>query len=190
MFIGYIRHADDETSLDNQKQQLANAGCTKVFEDVLPLSRRRSQPGLKQALATARHGDVLVVTRLSTLSYSLKHLTKVMGQMQSEGIGFIALHDGIDTRGPGGAAYFQLLPVLTTFHRESASERSRCSVAKARENGADHGRPPKLTTEQKKEIVRRLEKGETQARLARDFGVSTATISRVNKGLELRDAPT
>ncbi|MBA4173807.1 MAG: DNA-invertase [Hyphomicrobium sp.] len=182
MLIGYIRHADNETSLDNQKQQLANAGCTKFFDDVLPLSRRRSQPGLKQALAATRHGDVLVVTRLSTLSYSLKHLTKVMAQLQSEGLGFIALEDGIDTRDPGGKAYFQLLPVLTAFHRESASERSRCSVAKARAGGADHGRPPKLTTEQKREIVRRLKKGDTQARLALDFGVSRATISRVQTG--------
>lgn len=188
MLIGYIRHADDETSFDNQQKQLADAGCTNFFEDVLPLSRRRTQPGLKKALAAARHGDVLVVTRLSTLSYSLKHLTKVMAQLQSENIGFVALEDGIDTRAPGGAAYFQLLPVLTAFHREAASERSRCSVAKARENRADHGRPPKLTNKQKKEIVRRLDRGETQARLARDFGVSTATISRVHNSPEPRRA--
>lgn len=184
MLIGYIRHADGNNSFNDQKQQLANAGCMKFFEDAPPLSRRRSQPGLKKAIAAARHGDVLVVTRLSRLSYSLKHLTAVTGQLQSKGVGFVALDDGIDTRAPGGAAYFHLLTVLTAFHRESASERSRCSVSEARANGVEHGRPPKLTTEQKLEIVRRLDKGETQAQLARDFGVSNATISRVHNSRE------
>ena len=112
-----------------------------------------------------------------------------MAQLQSEGLGFIAPEDNIDTRGPGGAAYFQLLPVLTAFDRESVSERSRCSVAKRRESGADHGRPPKLTNEQKKEIVRRLDRGETQARVARDFGVSNATISRVLRNSEFEHMP-
>lgn len=41
------------------------------------------------------------------------------------------------------------------------------------------GRPPKLTAHQRREAVQRLAEGAVQADLARTYGVSQATISRL-----------
>ena len=41
------------------------------------------------------------------------------------------------------------------------------------------GRPPALTLHQRQEAIQRLQEGATQADLARTYGVSQATISRL-----------
>jgi transposase len=42
------------------------------------------------------------------------------------------------------------------------------------------GRKPKLTDHQKREAIKRLAKGETTRDLAKSYGVSVSTISRLS----------
>jgi hypothetical protein len=51
--------------------------------------------------------------------------------------------------------------------------------ATAKANGTKFGRKPKLTPHQVKEIIRRIDAGESQAAMARTFNVNQATISRL-----------
>ena len=50
------------------------------------------------------------------------------------------------------------------------------------EDPASRRHPRKLTTESARRIKRRLRNGETQRRIARDFGVSQTTISAIARG--------
>src|SRR5262249_10793040 len=50
---------------------------------------------------------------------------------------------------------------------------------RAKARGVRFGRPQALTTHQRKEAIQRLAEGAVQADLARSYGVSQATISRL-----------
>jgi DNA invertase Pin-like site-specific DNA recombinase len=47
--------------------------------------------------------------------------------------------------------------------------------------GVRFGRPPKLSPHQRREAAQRLAQGATQSALARAYGVSQATISRIGE---------
>jgi Helix-turn-helix domain of resolvase len=53
------------------------------------------------------------------------------------------------------------------------------AASERRPRGVRFGRPLKLTAHQRKEAIQRLAEGAVQADLARSYGVSQATISRL-----------
>ena len=63
--------------------------------------------------------------------------------------------------------------------RELIIARTGDGRARAKARGVRFGRPPSLTTHQRKEALQRLQEGVLQADLARTYGVSQATISRL-----------
>jgi DNA invertase Pin-like site-specific DNA recombinase len=68
---------------------------------------------------------------------------------------------------------------LAEFERELIRARTDDGRKRARARGVKFGRPPKLTVHQRKEAIQRLAEGAVQADLARSYGVSQATISRL-----------
>ena len=59
------------------------------------------------------------------------------------------------------------------------SQRIKTALAARRARGASIGRPQKLMPDQRQEALQRLDSGETQANVARSYGLSQATISRM-----------
>ena len=68
---------------------------------------------------------------------------------------------------------------LAEFERELILARTSDGRMRAKVRGVKFGRPPKLTLHQRQEALKRLREGATQADLARTYGVSQATISRL-----------
>jgi DNA invertase Pin-like site-specific DNA recombinase len=68
---------------------------------------------------------------------------------------------------------------LAEFQRELIRTRTGEGRARAVARGQRMGRPPKLTPHQRREAIRRREKGETLAEIGRSYNVSGATISRL-----------
>ena len=65
------------------------------------------------------------------------------------------------------------------FERELIRARTGEGRARAVARGQRMGRPPKLTPHQRREAIRRRERGETLAEIGRSYNVSGATISRL-----------
>ena len=59
------------------------------------------------------------------------------------------------------------------------SQRIKIALAARRARGASIGRPQKLMPDQRQEALQRLGSGETQANVARSYGLSQATIRRM-----------
>jgi DNA invertase Pin-like site-specific DNA recombinase len=74
---------------------------------------------------------------------------------------------------------FTVLGGLAEFERELILARTGDGRRRAKARGVRFGRPPALTTHQRQEAIQRLTEGATQADLARSYGVSQATISRL-----------
>ena len=72
-----------------------------------------------------------------------------------------------------------MLGGLAEFERELIKARTGEGRARAKAKGVHMGRPPKLTPHQRREAVARRDAGEALTDIARTFGVSHTTISRL-----------
>jgi DNA invertase Pin-like site-specific DNA recombinase len=68
---------------------------------------------------------------------------------------------------------------LAEFERSLIAARTDAGRKRAKARGVNFGRPHKLTSHQRRELMERLADGAVQADLARSYGVSQATISRL-----------
>jgi Resolvase, N terminal domain len=84
-----------------------------------------------------------------------------------------------DTTTPHGRLMLTVLGGLAEFERELIRARTDDGRTRAKARGVKFGRPVKLTAHQRKEAIQRLAEGAVQADLARSYGVSQATISRL-----------
>jgi DNA invertase Pin-like site-specific DNA recombinase len=69
---------------------------------------------------------------------------------------------------------------LAEFERELIRARTGEGRKRAQARGVKFGRPPKLSPHQRREAIERLRKGETQAEIARTYGVDATTIGRLD----------
>src|SRR5262249_35714032 len=91
-----------------------------------------------------------------------------------------SLHDAwADTTSAHGRLMVTILAGLAEFERELILARTSDGRARAKARGVRFGRPAALTPHQRAEALQRLADGEVQADLARSYGVSQATISRL-----------
>jgi DNA invertase Pin-like site-specific DNA recombinase len=69
---------------------------------------------------------------------------------------------------------------LAEFERELIKARTGEGRKRAQARGVKFGRPPKLNPHQRREAIERLRAGETQADIARTYGVDPTTIGRLD----------
>src|SRR4051794_9307729 len=181
MLLGYARVSKSDDSQDTAAQvsALKSAGCKRVFEDKAS-GGRWDRPELHRLLDQLRDGDKLVVWKLDRLSRSLKDLLHILERVEAVGARFRSLTEAINTSGPAGRMLMQMLGSFAEFERAMVRERTRAGLKAAEARGPKGGRQPKLTPEQKAEILEGLGSGrKSAADLARLFRVHRATISRL-----------
>ena len=143
MKIGYARVSTNEQNLSLQFDALEQAGCQKLFHDHAS-GAQTTRPGLDEALAYLREGDMLVVWRLDRLGRSLKHLIETVNSLEEREIGFQSLQETIDTTTSGGKLIFHIFSALAEFERNLIRERTQAGLNAARARGRTGGRPRAL----------------------------------------------
>lgn len=144
--IGYVRVSTAEQDPALQVDALELAGCERIFSDTAS-GAKADRPGLVEAQAYLRAGDVLVVWRLDRLGRSLAHLIETVGALEARGVGFRSLTESIDTTTPGGRLVFHLFGALGQFERDLIRERTRAGLEAAAARGRKGGRKPVVTAE-------------------------------------------
>jgi DNA invertase Pin-like site-specific DNA recombinase len=84
-----------------------------------------------------------------------------------------------DTTTPHGKLMLTVLGGLAEFERSLIRARCAEGIARAKARNDHLGRPPKLNKHQVREALTRREAGESVVEIARTFGVSHSTISRL-----------
>src|SRR6266567_475162 len=176
---GYARVSTNGQDLGSQEAELVAAGCAKVFkEKVSGVKTDRAE--LAKLIRRLEPGDVVVVTRLDRLARSTRDLLNILATIGEHEAGFRSLKDTwADTTTPHGRLMLTVLGGLAEFERELIRARTGEGRARAKARGVRFGRPAALTPHQRAEALQRLANGEVQADLARSYGVSQATISRL-----------
>jgi DNA invertase Pin-like site-specific DNA recombinase len=152
LLVGYARVSTVEQNLDLQLDALTQAKCEKIFKD-MKSSAKVERPGLSQALAYMREGDVLTVWKLDRLGRSLRDLIDTINALKERGVGFKSLQDAIDTTTAGGMLIFHIMAALAEFERALIRERTQAGLKAARARGRKGGRPRKFTREQERQIA-------------------------------------
>ena len=147
-----VSKSDDIQDTAAQVSALKSAGCKRVFEDKAS-GGRWDRPELHRLLDQLRAGDTLVVWKLDRLSRSLKDLLHILEKVEAVGARFRSLTEAIDTSGPAGRMLMQMLGSFAEFERAMVRERTRAGLKAAAARGRKGGRQPKLTPEQKAEIL-------------------------------------
>jgi DNA invertase Pin-like site-specific DNA recombinase len=176
---GYARVSTGGQSFASQDAELHKAGCAKVYA-AKASGAKSDRPELAKLLRRLEGGDVLMVTRLDRLARSTRDLLNVLDEVAKRGAKFKSLSDTwADTTTPHGKLMLTVLGGLAEFERSLIVARTGEGRARAKAAGVKFGRPPVLTAHQRKEALQRLAAGETQADIARSYGVSQSLISRL-----------
>ena len=177
--FGYARVSTRDQNLAGQIAELQAAGCGNIYKEKAS-GAKSDRPALAKVIRRLESGDVLVVTRLDRLARSTRDLLNILDAIGKAGAGFKSLKDAwANTTTPHGRLTLTVLGGLAEFERELIRARTDDGRKRAKARGVRFGRPQALTAHQRKEAIQRLAEGAVQADLARSYGVSQATISRL-----------
>jgi DNA invertase Pin-like site-specific DNA recombinase len=177
MLIGYARVSTDDQNLDLQRDALEAAKCERVYQDKMSGSKT-TRPGLDEALSQLRPEDVFVIWKLDRLGRSVKGLVDFVAELESRGVQFKSLTDGIDTTTPTGRFFFHVMASLAQMERELIAERTRAGLDAARKRGRVGGRKRAMTQSKLESAQRLLKDGMPPKEVAENLGVSVPTLYR------------
>jgi DNA invertase Pin-like site-specific DNA recombinase len=179
MFIGYARVSTQGQTLESQVELLETADCSKIHREIAS-GARSERPQLQALIKGLEPGSTIVVTRLDRLARSTIDLLTTIKLIADKGCTFKSLADPwADTTTPAGRLMLTVLGGLAEFERELIKARTSEGRERAKRAGVRMGRKPKLSAHQVAEIRVRKAGGESVRYLARSYGVSPNTISRV-----------
>lgn len=188
--FGYGRVSTADQTTDNQRQELETMGHTiqaqRWFSDTIsgkvPASER---PEFSKMLERMEAGDMLVVSKLDRLGRDMIDVMQTLRALTGKGIRVkvLALGD-TDLTSTAGKAVVGILAVVAEMERDMLVERTQAGLARAKAEGKQLGRPSKTSDTDRDNIRTRLGIGETVSQVARDFGISRATV------ISIRDTAT
>lgn len=182
--LGYGRVSRTSQDSDRQQHDLLAAGVRldDLYIDHGVSGAHASRPSLDRALEALQPGDTLVVPTLDRLGRTVTNMLVLADHLRDRGVGLRVLNLGggnVDTSTPIGAMVFTVMAALAEMELEIKRERIRDSVAKRRARGMDlGGRRQQFTDSQVRSAQRLIEAGEPAAQVARDLGMSRATLYR------------
>lgn len=189
--IGYARVSTKAQDTDRQEADLLAAGVRRddLYVDHGVSGAKASRLQLDKALGALHNGDTLVITTLDRLGRNTVNMLKLAEEIKTKGAGLRVLNLGggdVDTSTPMGAMVFTVMAALGQMELEIKRERITDSVTKRRAAGKDlGGRKSQFTDSQIRSAARLIESGEPAAQVARDLGMSRATLYRRMEALSL-----
>jgi DNA invertase Pin-like site-specific DNA recombinase len=179
--IGYARCSTSKQDTELQRKALADLGIDpeRVYIDEGLTGTNRDRPGLDQALAACRAGDVFTVTKLDRAFRSVPDANTVIQGLADRGVKFGLGGSIYDWNDPFGRMFLQMLAVFAEFEANLIKLRTREGMARAKAKGKLKGGKPKLNPKQSAHLVELHDAGEHSiSELAELFNVARPTVYR------------
>lgn len=183
--FAYSRVSTVDQLTENQRGEIEAAGYVVephrfVEEQISGSVPAGQRPGFVKLLEKLERGDTLVVTKLDRLGRDSIDVQQTVERFVSGGIRLVVLQLGnLDLTSPAGELMVKMLAAVADFERALIVERTQAGLARAKAEGKKLGRPAKTTEGDREAIRQRLAGGESVSQLAREFGVSRATVINV-----------
>jgi len=162
----------------NPDRQLEGVQVSKVFIDKAS-GKDTQRPQLEALLSYVREGDTLVVHSMDRLARNLDDLRRMVQQLTGRGVRIEFVKESLTFTGEDSPMANLLLSVMgafAEFERALIRERQREGISLAKQRGVYRGRKKALSDIRLEELRRRVEAREPKAALAREFGISRATL--------------
>jgi DNA invertase Pin-like site-specific DNA recombinase len=182
--IGYARVSTKTQDVDRQVRDLLAAGVRRddLYIDHGVSGARANRPGFTRALDALHESDTLVITTLDRLGRSTVNMLGLSNDLRVRGVNLRVLNLGggnVDTGTPMGSMVFTVMAALAEMELDIKRERINDSVSKRRAAGKDlGGRRQQFSDSQIHNARRLIEAGEPATHVARDLGMSRATLYR------------
>jgi DNA invertase Pin-like site-specific DNA recombinase len=181
LIIGYARVSTDEQDLTAQRDALTAMGVAqeRIYVDHGLTGTNRARPGLREAMAACRAGDVLVVSKLDRLARSLPDARDIVAELTAREVKLSLAGSVHDPTDPVGRLLFNVLAMVAEFESDLIKMRTREGMKVARAKGRLRGKKPKLSPRQESHLVELHHAGaHTSAELAELFSVARSTVYR------------
>ena len=188
--IGYARVSARGQDADRQQADLLAAGVRRddLYVDHGVSGARASRPEFDRAIAALHAGDTLVITTLDRLGRSTTNMLELADRLRTLRVSLRVLNlggDAVDTATPIGSMLFTVMAALAQMELDIKRERITDSVSKRRAAGLDlGGRREKFTRSQLEKARKLIDAGEPATHVARDLGMSRATLYRRLRNLD------
>ena len=180
VLVGYARVSSLDQDHSLQSDRLKIAGCEKIFSEKKSGTTKKGRTALNGCLDYMREGDTLVITKIDRLARSARDLHNIVHDLETSGISLLVLDQNIDTRIPTGKAFLGMLATFAEFETNIRKERQLEGIARAKKQGKFKGRKP-TAQEKKPEMLKLLESGMSKPKIAKELGVSVASVYNVLK---------
>ena len=131
-------------------------------------------------MSRVQPGDTIVVAFLDRFSRNFEEGVRIQAELTGRDIGIVAIQENINTTDGSAAAKFFRRSMLAqgAYQVDSASERIKLGLDRARAGGKQVGRPPALTPEQVDQCRRMADEGAGLRQIARVMTCSPATVKK------------
>lgn len=171
--IGYARVSAADQNLDRQLDALG--AVDKLFTEKLS-GKDRERPRLTEMIGYARAGDTVRVKSPDRLSRSTIDLLNIIEELKTKGVAVKFVDSPqLNTDDKMGEFMLTILAAVAQMERATIRERQAEGIALAKERGV-YARKPKLNPEQISQARARVDLGIPKAVIARELGVSRATL--------------
>ncbi len=178
--IGYARVSTQQQDFARQTKALKREGCDENFADKASGASMAGRPALARALDRLDEGFELVIAEWDRATRSMWDGLQIIKQVIDAGASIKVLDRSyIDLATPMGRGFMAMLSAMAEDERLRIIKRTHEGRQIARAKGVRMGRKPKLTPHQIKEARQRIAQGEPTRSLAKSYGVSISTISRL-----------
>jgi DNA invertase Pin-like site-specific DNA recombinase len=179
--IGYARVSTDDQDLTAQRDALTalDVAPDRIYVDHGLTGTNRDRPGLREAMAACRAGDILVVTKLNRLARSLPDARDIVAELTAREVKLSlggSMHDPTD---PVGRLLLNVLAMVAEFESDLIKMRTREGMKVARAKGRLRGKQPKLSSRQEAHLVAlHAAGGHTISELEELFSITRSTVYR------------
>ena len=177
--IGYIRVS---SLTQNTARQLEGLELDKTFTDKAS-GKDTDRPQLQAMINHVREGDIVHIHSMDRLARNLNNLLSIVEDLNGKGVEVRFVKEGLTfgvDESSTSRLVLQIMGAVAEFERSLIKERQLEGIALAKKKGDVYtGRKPSLNDEQIDELIQRANAGEKKATLAREFGVSRATVYNI-----------
>lgn len=182
--FAYCRVSTVSQSAENQIREIEAAGFQIephriVTETISGSVEAMQRPLFSRLLDKLENGDTLVVTKIDRCGRNAMDVRKTIEDLSNRGVRVHCLQlGGADLNSAAGKIIMGVICQIAEFEKDLLIERVNAGLERAKSQGRILGRPSRLTSQQKEEIRKRKESGETIYALAKAFGVDRRLIQR------------
>ena len=194
MIVAYLRVSTGKQLLENQKNEISafaqnrNMVIDQWVTEIASGCKQRNDRKLGTLLRRMKQGDSLIVTELSRLSRTLIDIMTIMGTLLQKGVVLYSTKErySFDNSLNSKVLCFAF-GLVAEIERNLISMRTREALALRREQGVKLGRKKGSYTKQKilldnrNEIIRTINSGQSIASICRKYHVSRETFNRFRR---------